>query len=178
MKIDRLLKIIIYLLNHETVTAKQLAQKFEVSVKTIQRDMESISLSGVPIVSSVGSTGGYALMSDYKIRNQFLKKEDFKLIIIALKSLNSSFDNSGIDTILEKYLALNKEIKPKIFLDYSVTKENCNVQNNNKIIEEGITDSIQMEFDYKNTNGYSSRKRVCPLALKFKWYAGICLLWI
>ncbi len=52
MKIDRLLEIVIYLLNHETASAKVLAQRFQVSVRTIQRDMISISAAGIPLYSA------------------------------------------------------------------------------------------------------------------------------
>ncbi|WP_207727257.1 helix-turn-helix transcriptional regulator [Caproicibacter fermentans] len=58
MKTDRLLEIIIYLLNHEKVTAKQLANKFDVSVRTIQRDVDSISLTRVPILAATGLHAG------------------------------------------------------------------------------------------------------------------------
>lgn len=171
MKTDRLLEIIIYLLNHESVTAKQLADKFNVSIRTIQRDMNNISLAGIPLLSVVGSQGGYLIAPDYKIRNQFINKEDFTLIVMALKSLNTAYDNSQLEIIMNKYKSLSEAGAPNVFLDYSVTKENANVLLSNKKIEDAISASVQIRFDYRNSQGSASSKIVCPLALRFKWYA-------
>ena len=60
MKLERLLEIIIYLLNHEKVSAKYLAEYFKVSVRTIQRDMASIAEAGIPVYTLGGRYGGYA----------------------------------------------------------------------------------------------------------------------
>ncbi len=171
MKTDRLLEIIIYLLNHEKVTAKQLADRFDVSVRTIQRDIDSISLTGVPVLSVTGIQGGYSIDPDYKIRNHFVGKEDFTWIIMALKSLSTSYESGRLESILEKYRSLNTTKEPSIFLDYSVTKENSNVLQNNETIEKAIACSFQIQFDYRNAEGSVSHKTVCPLALRFKWYA-------
>lgn len=104
MKIDRLLDIVIYLLNHKTATAKQLSERFQVSVRTIQRDVESIALAGVPIMATKGSGGGYQLMPAHQIRNQFLKQEDLELIVMALKSLDTGYDNARLKLVLDRYL--------------------------------------------------------------------------
>ncbi len=171
MKIDRLLGIIISLLNKEKVSAKQLAEKFEVSVRTIQRDIESISMSGVPIFSNTGSNGGYSILHDYKLENQFLKRDDYKIIIMALKSLNTGYENRELEHIIDKYLAINSEYSQNVFLDYSVSREDNRVQKNNKLIEYSINDMTQINFDYKNVNAILSHRNVQPLALRFQWYA-------
>lgn len=59
MKTDRLLGITVYLLNHKKTSAKKLADHFEVSLRTIQRDIESLCLAGIPVVSTYGADGGY-----------------------------------------------------------------------------------------------------------------------
>ncbi|HAH62027.1 MAG TPA: YafY family transcriptional regulator, partial [Treponema sp.] len=59
MKIDRLLAVTIYLLNHEKTSASALARQFEVSVRTIQRDIESLCLAGIPVAAEYGADGGY-----------------------------------------------------------------------------------------------------------------------
>lgn len=58
MKIERLLEIIFYLLAHKKATSQQLAQHFSVSVRTIQRDIESLILAGIPIMANTGRNGG------------------------------------------------------------------------------------------------------------------------
>ena len=67
MKIDRLLEIIIYLLNHENSSASALAERFHVSVRTIQRDMVSIAEAGIPVYSDHGKKGGYSILPSYKM---------------------------------------------------------------------------------------------------------------
>ncbi len=170
MKIDRLLGIIINLLNQETVTAKQLAEKFEVTVRTIQRDMESISMAGVPIVSITGSGGGYSILSSYKLENQFIKKDDYKIIIMALKSLNTGYESRQLEHIIDKYLALTDGYSHNVFLDYGVSREDNRVQKNNKLIEQSINGMTQINFAYKNVSGTLSHRTVQPLALRFQWY--------
>ena len=170
MKIDRLLGIIISLLNQETLTAKQLAEKFEVSVRTIQRDMESISLAGIPIVSHTGSSGGYSILSGYKLENQFIKREDYRIIIMALKSLNTGYESRHLENIIDKYLTLAGGYSQNVFLDYSIFREDNRVQDNNKLIEHAINDRIQINFDYRDVKGTLSHRNIQPLALRFQWY--------
>lgn len=67
MKIDRLLSIIVYLLNRELVSARELAERYGVSVRTIQRDIETIDLAGIPIMSVQGPHGGYGIIDTYKL---------------------------------------------------------------------------------------------------------------
>ncbi len=71
MKIDRLISIITCLLQNEKLTAQELAQKFEVSHRTILRDIDSLSLAGIPIVTSQGNNGGISIMDGYKLDTWF-----------------------------------------------------------------------------------------------------------
>ena len=66
MKIDRLIGITMYLLNRNIVSAQELANKFEMSVRTIVRDMEALNLAGIPISSSTGASGGYEITQNRK----------------------------------------------------------------------------------------------------------------
>jgi predicted DNA-binding transcriptional regulator YafY len=68
MKIDRLLAITIYLLNHGKTSAQFLAQHFEVSTRTIMRDMDTLCLAGIPVVSTYGVEGGYEIMETFKMQ--------------------------------------------------------------------------------------------------------------
>ena len=86
MKIDRILGIIIYLLNHDRVSAKTLAEKYHVSVRTIQRDMVNIASSGIPIYSDSGKNGGYSILPTYKLKNTNIKSDEQQMIIKALES--------------------------------------------------------------------------------------------
>ncbi len=81
MKIDRLLSITIFLLNRERVSAHILADKFEVSKRTIQRDIETLNMSGIPIVSTYGADGGYEILDSFKIERQVASDSDYSFIL-------------------------------------------------------------------------------------------------
>lgn len=139
MKIDRLLKIIIYLLNNEKASAAVLAKRFNVSVRTIQRDMESISLAGIPLYSLGGKNGGYAILPEYKISSHSMKKEEYDIVLNALRSLATSYTNSSLESLIDKYnLFAEKESRQCVFWDFSVTKENQDVQVLNDRLKEAI----------------------------------------
>jgi predicted DNA-binding transcriptional regulator YafY len=152
------------------MTAKQLAEKFEVSIRTIQRDIESIGVAGVPIVSNAGSRGGYSILSSYKLENQFIKRDDYKIILMALKSLNTGYENKQLEQIIDKYLSVSGNYSQNVFIDYSVSRENSRVQDYNKLIEHSIDTRTQICFDYKSVSGTLSHRDVQPLALRFQWY--------
>lgn len=90
MKLDRLLSIVIFLLNHELVSARTLAERFGVAVRTIQRDMDVINLAGIPIVAAQGPYGGYGIMENFKLDKRLLGADDLFNIVTALKGIASS----------------------------------------------------------------------------------------
>lgn len=139
MKTDRILGIIIYLMNHDNVSASYRAERFHVSVRTIQRDMISISAIGVPIYSESGKNGGYSILPTYKIKNGEIRSEEQQMIIKALESLATSYTNDTLKTLIEKYNAIiQKEGGQKVFWDFGVTKENTDVQSKNQLLEHAI----------------------------------------
>lgn len=172
MKTDRILGIIIYLVNHDNVSASYLAEKFHVSVRTIQRDMISISAIGVPIYSESGKNGGYSILPTYKIQNSEIRSDEQQMIIKALESLATSYTNDTLKTLMEKYNAIvQKEGGQKVFWDFGVTKENADVQNKNKLLEHAIGQEKYVSFAYCNADGRKSVPVVEPLAIHYKWYA-------
>lgn len=117
MKIDRLLEIIIYLLNHDHVPASYLAERFHVSVRTIQRDMVSISSIGIPVYADAGKNGGYSILPNYKLKNTDIRDEEQQLIQQALESLATSYANETLAGLIEKYhLLLDRDQGQSIFL--------------------------------------------------------------
>ncbi|MDD3141338.1 MAG: WYL domain-containing protein [Lachnospiraceae bacterium] len=172
MKIDRMLEIIIYLLNHGHVPASYLADRFGVSVRTIQRDMISISASGIPVYADAGKKGGYSILPNYKIKNTDIKDEEQQLVIKALESLATSYSNDTLNSLIEKYnLIVEKEGGQKVFWDFSVTRENKSVQGLNTVLEQAISQKKYISFEYRNANGECFHPTVQPLAIHYKWYA-------
>ena len=68
MKIDRLFSELVFLMNRDVVTARELADHFEVSIRTVQRDMDTLALAGIPLLSLRGAQGGYGIMKEYPVQ--------------------------------------------------------------------------------------------------------------
>lgn len=180
MKIERQLAIITYLLNRDIVTGKYLAEKFEVTERTIQRDIESINMSGIPIASLRGVNGGYKILDSYRLSKQTATSSDLESLKIALESLHTAIDDKHIITTLEKVKSLQTtENKSNISVDFGIAKENKKVGDYVKIIDNAIINKIRIQFKYANANNYKTVRIVEPIALNFKWYAwylvGYCI---
>ncbi len=172
MKVDRILGIIIYLFNHDHVPASYLAERFHVSVRTIQRDMVSISSIGIPVYADAGKRGGYSILPNYKIKNADIRDDEQRLVVRALESLATSYTSDTLNSLIEKYNSIiEKEGGQKVFWDFSVTKENQRVQDMNGMLERAISGRNYVSFDYRSANGHSSHPTVQPLAIHYKWYA-------
>lgn len=179
MKIDRLLGIVMHLLNRDIVSARSLAEKFEVSIRTIQRDINSLNMAGIPIVSIRGSSGGYGIIDSYKLDRQILNLDDFFFIIKALKGLSSAYESKNINYTLEKILSLFPEGKSleldrldsQLSIDFSVLREPPNIDKYLAHIRKAINTRKVIEFIYTNSNNKKSERMVEPLSLVFKWYA-------
>ena len=172
MKTDRILGIIIYLTNHDNVSARCLAERFHVSVRTIQRDMISISVMGIPIYSENGKNGGYSILPTYKIKNSEIRCDEQQMIIKALESLATSYTNDTLKNLIEKYNTIvQNEGGQKVFWDFGVTKENSDVQSKNQLLEHAIGLKKYVSFEYCNADGKKSLPEVEPLAIHYKWYA-------
>lgn len=170
MKIDRLIAITMYLLNRETVSASVLAERFEVSRRTIQRDIDSLNQAGIPIVSTYGSGGGYEIMDGFKLIKQIAGIDDYLNIIIALKGLSSAYDNEKINTTLEKAFTTMQGGEQRIFVDFSVAQEKILVNEFLRLIEKAIHEETPLLIEYINANGMLSKRIVEPLALSYRWY--------
>lgn len=106
MKVQRLLAITMLLLGRRRVTGQELAEKFEVSLRTIYRDLETINAAGIPIASYSGADGGYEIMEKYRIDKQIVTADELGEIATALKGMRASFDDNGMDRLLDKVGAL------------------------------------------------------------------------
>ena len=91
MKIDRLISIILYLLNHGRTSAQKLAEEFEVSPRTIVRDLESLDQAGIPIQSFCGVDGGYQIMDSFVLEKQVATSHKYDWIVTALRGMASAY---------------------------------------------------------------------------------------
>ena len=122
MKRDRLYGITIYLLNHGRTSAKTLAEYFEVSVRTIQRDMDALSMAKIPIIAYPGSDGGYEIQEGYRLDEQWVNEEEFSMMATALQGYSSAMGENQVVDLCEKIEQLSKD-DSHILLDFSVLQE-------------------------------------------------------
>ena len=110
MKIDRLIGILSILLQEEKITAPELAKKFEVSRRTINRDIEDLCKSGIPIMTSQGAGGGISIMDGYKMDRTVLTSRDMRMIMAGLRSLDSVSGSQYYGQLMEKLKAGSSDV--------------------------------------------------------------------
>lgn len=170
---NRLFEIVYILLQKKKVTAKELAEKFEVSTRTIYRDVETLSMANVPIYATQGKDGGIALLDRFVLNKTILSEEEQNQILFALQSMKnvSGQDEKGV---LEKLSALfNKAVNDWIKIDFSTWKKDAAQEAKFEMIKKAILNKSRIEFLYYNSNGEKSKRIVEPLQIWFKdksWY--------
>jgi len=181
LKIDRLLSIIMVLIEQNKISASKLAEMFEVTPRTIYRDIETIQAAGVPIVTYTGTNGGIGILENYKIDKKFFTKEDMITIMTGLGSISSSVTNSGLNKVLTKLQSLipedhTQEIKLKsgqVVIDLTTWSGNKKLQANLIKIKEALNQRRYLIFKYLDGNGKSTERKVEPYQLLWKeekWY--------
>lgn len=173
MQINRLFEIIYILLEKKTITAKELAEKFEVSTRTIYRDIETLSSSKIPIYASKGKGGGISLLEDYKLDKTILTEEEQNQILFALQSISKISNQDGKNTLEKISNIFNKSETNWIEVDLSDWGTNLGADETFKIIKEAVINKKVLEFIYYNTYGEEKKRKACPLQIYFKdkaWY--------
>ena len=119
MQINRLFSIVYILLDKKTITAKELSERFEVSIRTIYRDVETLSISGIPIYTSKGKGGGISLIEDFVLNKSVLSEKEQNEILMSLQSLNATkFMN--VEPVLKRLSTIfNRESTNWIDVDFS-----------------------------------------------------------
>lgn len=169
MKIDRLYAITLYLLNHGRTSARTLADHFEVSVRTIQRDIDSLCLAGIPVISSVGSLGGYEISDYFKLDAQFATSADYSYILTALKGLISATGDQRAKSTLEKIACTVSGEEHEMILDFSVLREGDTRLL--QALQTAIAQRRTVTFTYTNSNQETRTHSVEPIAVVYRWYA-------
>lgn len=178
MKIDRLLGIVTILSNQDKVKAKYLSEKFEVSIRTIYRDIDDICKSGIPIVTYQGVNGGVSILKGYKLDKNILTENELESMIIGLKGIKSMKLDSKVDILFEKLYPTKKKIMvaEDIIIDLSYFQQES-IVNKLSIIRAAIKNKKIIEFNYYSKAGIY-KKNVEPNFVIFRnnsWYiSGFC----
>lgn len=169
MKTDRLYALTLYLLNHGKSSASELAKHFEVSVRTIQRDIDALCQAGIPICAFTGVNGGYGILSDFKMNNQLASEDEYAYIATAINGLKTVTNNPMASDIYEKITALSKSNNIGMILDFSVLREGD--EKLLQMLQTAVKNKQVVRFTYTNNNGETKEHCVEPIAVIYKWYA-------
>jgi len=168
---NRLFEIIYFLLNRQSVTAGELAECFGVSRRTIYRDVDTLSLAGIPVYTEKGKGGGISLLPDFVLNKSILSEAEQNEILSALQGL-STIKTGETEPVLRKLSAIfNKHAANWLEVDFSDWSD----QNGSAFYDfkTAILERRIAEFDYYSTYGEKTRRRVEPIQLWFKskaWY--------
>ena len=180
MKIDRLIGILSILLQKEKVTAPELAEMFEVSKRTINRDIDDLCRAGIPIVTSQGTGGGISIMDGYRMDRTILSSKDMQMIMAGLRSLDSVSGSNYYSLLMEKIKAGSTEFvsgSESILIDLSSWNKDS-ISSKIELIQDAVEIGKTVKFEYYSPKGNSERE-IEPYYLIFKWSSwyvyGYCL---
>lgn len=188
MKVDRLVSIIMTLLDQERVGAQALADTFEVSPRTIYRDIEAINMAGIPVRSRSGVGGGFEIMPEYKLDKKVFSTADLSAILMGLSSLSNVVRGDELANAFEKVKsfipaekAKDVEVKTnQICVDLSPWIGNRNIPPYLEMIKVALQDHKLLCFEYRTHHGDQTIRTVEPYQLVLKgshWYFhGYCYI--
>ena len=170
MKIDRLIGILSVLLQEEKTTAPELAERFEVSKRTINRDIEDLCKAGIPVRTAQGAGGGISIMDGYRMDRTILTSKDMQMILAGLRSLDSVSGSSYYSQLMEKIQAGSSEFitgRDSILIDLSSWYRES-LAPKIETIQDAIGNRHLIRFRYYAPSGESDRT-VEPYYLVFRW---------
>lgn len=174
MKSSRIFEITTILLNKGSVTARELASRFGVSTRTIYRDIDILSSSGVPVYMSKGNGGGIHLLEEYTLNRTIFSERESENLLMAIRTLQAT-QYPDLDAALEKMGAIFKKISNHdwVEVDFSPWASLPNEQNKFNDIKRAMLNRNVIQFGYVNGEGHQSFRQAEPEKLIFKnnaWY--------
>ena len=174
MSESRLFKILYYLLDKGTVTAPELAKKFEVSVRTIYRDIDMLSGAGIPVYTTTGHGGGIHLFDNFVLKKSLLSEQEMQDILIGVQSL-SAVQYPDTDGVMSK-LKATFQIAESDWIEIDFSRWGSIVEKEKQYFEmlkRSILGRQEIQFLYYNSLGELSQRRCQPLKMVYKdkaWY--------
>ncbi|MBW4082020.1 YafY family protein [Paenibacillus sp. S150] len=178
MKVERLIAMIMILLNQEVVSAGELARRLEVSRRTIYRDIDTLAMAGLPVFSTQGAAGGVGLMKSYKVDKKLFTQRDVQTLAASLGSYRQLYDHKEIVHVLEKLNSISPEggtsaEGSRFAVDLSLNQGNEALRSLLGSIETAINEERYLTFDYIDKGGNVSSRKIEPYRVVFKessWY--------
>lgn len=172
MQESRLFKILYCLLDKGQVTASELAEKFEVSVRTIYRDIDALSEAGIPIYAEAGRNGGIRLMNDFVLDKAVLSEEEKQEILAALQSINMA-QNISSQTLQKLSAMFNLRSENWLEVDFSRWGNKGTDNEKFELLKSAVIHQKCVKITYANSYGTISERIVQPLKMSYKsmaWY--------
>lgn len=176
IKLERLISIIYKLLNHEVLSASTLAEEFQVSPRTIYRDIDVICAAGFPVVSYQGMNGGYGMMDGYKMDKTLLGSYDVASVVTVLRGLASVFEDERAQGTIERMQTLGPDDQaPSVAVNLDTRRTDPEALPQ---LRAAISQRLTVSFDYVNAKNERTTRDLEPAGLQFKfgnWYVtGFC----
>jgi len=169
MRINRLFEIIYILLHKKKVSATELSEQLGVSRRTICRDIDTLSVAGVPVCTEKGRGGGISLLPEFVLDKAVLSEHEQNEILTALHGLALVKTGDTTDVLNKLSAIFNKAATDWLEVDFSDWNQSNDFDN----FKTAILESLIVEFDYYNSYGEKTFRRVEPKQLIFKyksWY--------
>lgn len=173
MQESRLFKIVYHLLDKGQATAPELAEKFEVSVRTIYRDIDALSGAGIPIYAEAGRNGGIHLMNDFVLDKAVLSEEERQEILTALQSINFTKNISSSQTLQKLSAVFNLSSENWLEVDFSRWGNQGTDNEKFELLKSAIIQKKCVKITYADSYGDMSERIVHPLKVAYKsmsWY--------
>jgi len=178
MKLDRMLGIVHVLANVDRITARELADRFEVSLRTIRRDVEAIGMAGIPVVTYPGGNGGVGLAPGYKLDRKALTRDELSRILTGLSGLDSIGYESDSRRLLAALAPAGGDVlapAPDLYIDLS-SHYRSRLVPAIRTLRDAITQRRVVRIAYLSGNGASERL-LEPYYIAFRWSAWYVAGW-
>ncbi len=173
MSDSRLFKILYYLLDKKRATAPELADKFEVSVRTIYRDIESLSGAGIPVYTEPGRNGGIYLLHDFVLDRALLSESEKQDVLTAIQSISATGYTAGTETLTKLSALFHVDTGDWLEVDFSRWGKPFCDNTKFELLKTAVIEHKELKIIYINANSEQCERTIQPLKLSYKanqWY--------
>lgn len=173
MQINRLFEIVYLLINKKNMTAKELAAHFEVSVRTIFRDINALTQAGIPVYTMQGKGGGISILDGYVLDKAVISEDEQNQILFALQGLSAT-QHINTENIFGRLRNLFEKTDANwIEVDFSRWGNSLSDKAKFELLKNAVIKKQALAFIYSSSYGETTNRRIYPLKLVFKsasWY--------
>lgn len=173
MSENRLFKILYYLLDRKRATAPELAAEFEVSPRTIYRDVEALSSVGIPIYAEPGRNGGICLLQNFILDRAILSENEKQEVLTAIQSISATGYSGGKEMLTKLSALFNINTRNWLEVDFSRWGNSAYDNSKFEILKTAVIQCKEVKIVYENANSERSKRIVQPLKILYKskeWY--------